>query len=575
MGILNNYKDYKQFWPDYSNWTNEQDLENAKRSKYLQNNPQKINQKDIERGKNLLHAIDVMDEYSQSNAEDTEVATQMVMGQVVGLTTFLGTLLGGMSAFLKPVQKVITKIAKNNPAAELIANMAPTVIGMLIGTAASFPVIAWSTKAKIGASRRGRFDAMNNELKNPAMFAVLTPEQQKKVEELSKDVELEDRDKKRLEKTRGKNMNPLESFRTLKKMFKNQDEYKQKKLEFDTKLKEDESKFDTPLSEKQIQDAKRDQQILANMVRKIDIASQDYAENAELATNTITTLALGTGGLVGWVSNKILNVLKTNNKVISKFVPWAIGLTIPLAMSIYSAKIQKQASRIARHKVKQELINNPTELVYVDKEETKNMTDVKAPEKNKKPNIFKFFIQLVKDNKEYQNYIKTKGVEQLKQHKVLDQIELSEEQIKDAKNLQKNVFKTFNKVDEKSQSYSESVEAMGQVAQQGASLIGSLAATGISISKAAKMLLENDQTVKSFTGVLGKIMPTFALCLLPVIVLDILTTKAQKKASRVADMLALKELEDYRHYADYSEEKIEKNNTIEQNETNLLKRFQS
>ena len=114
MGILNNYKDYKQFWPDYSNWTNEQDLENAKRSKYLQNNPQKINQKDIERGKNLLHAIDVMDEYSQSNAEDTEVATQMVMGQVVGLTTFLGTLLGGMSAFLKPVQKVITKISKGS-----------------------------------------------------------------------------------------------------------------------------------------------------------------------------------------------------------------------------------------------------------------------------------------------------------------------------------------------------------------------------------------------------------------------------------------------------------------------------
>lgn len=574
MGIISNYKDYRQFLPEYADWSNTQDLENAKRTEYLQKNPQKMNETDIQRGKNLLHAIDVMDEYSQSNAEDTEVATQMVMGQVVGLATFLGTMIGGMSTFLKPVQKFITKVAGNNPTIQLMATMAPSLIGLLIGTAASFPAITWSTKAKIGASRRGRFDAMNNDLKNPAMFAVLTPEQQKKVEELAKDVKLEDKDKKRLEKTRGMNMNPLESFRTLKKMYKGNDEYKQKKLEFDAKLKADETKFNTPLSEKQILDAKRDQQVLANMVRKIDIASQDYAENAELATNTITTLALGTGGLVGWVSNKILGALKTSNKAVTKFVPWAIGLTIPLAMGAYSAKIQKQASRIARHKVKQDLINNPAELVYVDNEETKNMTDVKAPEKPKKPNIFKFFIQLIKDNKEYQNYVKTKGAEQLKQHKVLDQIELSEEQLKDAKNLQKNVFKTFNKVDEKSQSYSESVEAMGQVAQQVAGFVGSIAATGISISEATKMLLEDSPDTKSLTRVFSKVMPPFILCLLPVIALDILTTKAQKKASRVADMLALKELEDHRHYADYSEEKVEQPIATAENNSNLLKRFQ-
>ena len=63
--------------------------------------------------------------------------------------------------------------------------------------------------------------------------------------------------------------------------------------------------------EKEIEDAKRDQQLLTKLVEKIDIASQDYAENAELATNTVTTLALGTGGLVGWVSNKIMKACKS------------------------------------------------------------------------------------------------------------------------------------------------------------------------------------------------------------------------------------------------------------------------
>ena len=51
---------------------------------------------------------------------------------------------------------------------------------------------------------------------------------------------------------------------------------------------------------------------------------------------------------------------------------------------------------------------------------------------------------------------------------------------------------------------------------------------------------------------MAKLLTPFALVLLPVIGIDIFTTKAQKKASRVADMMALKELDDYKHYVDYS-----------------------
>ena len=166
MEILSNYKNYRQYLPEYSNWADKQDLENAKRLEYLKRNPDKMNEGDIQRGKNLLHAIDVMDEYSQANAEDTEVATQMATSQVVGLATMLGTMLGGASVFLKPVQKFITKISRGNKVIEMFAGVAPSIIGMLIGTAASFPAIIWSTKAKVGASRRGRFEAMNNDLKN-------------------------------------------------------------------------------------------------------------------------------------------------------------------------------------------------------------------------------------------------------------------------------------------------------------------------------------------------------------------------------------------------------------------------
>lgn len=366
MEIINNYKSYKQYLPQYADWRDKQDLARAKRLEYLKQNPDKMNEKDIERGKILLHAIDVMDEYSQSNAEDMEVATEFAKGQVIGLATYAGMLGGAGVLAFKPVKNMIAKAAKGNKTTELLFSMFPSAIGMLVGTAASFPAIMWATKAKVSASRRGRFEAMNKDLKNPAVFAVLTSEQKKKADELAKDIQLEDRDKKRLKQNSGFNLNPMDSVRTLKKYFKGDKEYKAQKAEFDKKLKESENFFGSPVDEKQIRAAKRDQQILADMVRRMDVASQDYAENTELATNTMTTLSLGTGGLIGWVSSKIMQLLKVKGGAAAKFVPWVVGAALPVGMGIYSAKVQKQASRIGRYKVKQEMLNNPAELVYVD-----------------------------------------------------------------------------------------------------------------------------------------------------------------------------------------------------------------
>lgn len=559
MEIINNVKGYRKYLPEYQNWSNQQDLEQAKRMEYLKQNPDKINQSDIQRGKILLNAIDVMDEYSQSYAEDMEVATEFAKGQIEGLTVLAGTLAGSLLSFTKPVQKAIEKIAGHGKGAMAIGQMLPSAIGMFAGLAASFPAIMWATKAQISASRKGRFEAMRKDLSNPAAFAVLTEEQNKKANEEAKNVILEDKEKKRIEKQKSMGLNPLESVKTLKKYYSEDKDYKSQKSEFDAKIKESEKQFNRQLSENEILKAKKDQQILAQMVRKLDLASQDYAENTELATNTITVLALAGGGLVGWLSNKIIKLSKVNaGGAAGKIIPWVVGAAIPLTMSIYSAKIQKQASRVGRYKAKQEMLNNPTSLVYVDKNDSDKMTDVKQPTAEKKPNIFKFMIQLYKDNKEYNEYRKTKALEDLKRNKAIEKLELTDEQLKDAKTLQMNVFKTFNKVDEKSQAYSESVEAVGQVAQQGVSVFGSLAATGVSTWSILKMLERTPmEEMKSFWNFLPKAMTKtiipLALVLIPVILIDIMTTKAQKKASRVADMLALKELDDYRHYAGYND----------------------
>lgn len=178
-----------------------------------------------------------MDEYSQSNAEDMEVATDLAKSQIIQFASTVGMLGGTALLSLKPITKMIDKIAKGNSTTKLFLGLAPTAIGMITGLAASFPAITLATKAKVSASRKGRFEAMSKDLKNPATFAVLTMEQQKKAEELSKNITLEPREKKRTNRYYVINLNPLEPIQTLKEYYKGNEEYKKQKNEFNKKLK--------------------------------------------------------------------------------------------------------------------------------------------------------------------------------------------------------------------------------------------------------------------------------------------------------------------------------------------------
>ena len=53
--------------------------------------------------------------------------------------------------------------------------------------------------------------------------------------------------------------------KTLKNLRKNDAVYEEQKVEFDKKIKETEGHFNEQLTEKQIYNAKRDQQILSNI----------------------------------------------------------------------------------------------------------------------------------------------------------------------------------------------------------------------------------------------------------------------------------------------------------------------
>ena len=542
MSTFGDYKSYKNFAPQYSEWKTTRDFAEAKRITYLKQNPHEIREKDIQKSKTLLRAIDVMDEYSQKRAEDMEIATESVVSNVMEIALMLGSVLGmglyfAVMAAKGQLPKAIEGIKNPNQKKLATGTIVSAITGGVLGTAAAFPLYAWAAKAEVKASRKGRFEAMNKELKDPKTFATLSPEQE---EELNTNLAILSLTKKsKTPITRLK-----DGVKAIKDMLFDSKEYQQQKLAFDEKCIAEKQHFDKELTEEEIEKAKEDQQLLTKLVEKIDIASQDYAENAELATSALTTTIFGFGALFTLLYEKVATKLKLPKTT----VPAILSISLMVFASIFSASIQKQAARVGRFKAKQELMQNPEKLVYVSDEKTNEITDIEF-EPYKKQGMFKFLKNAWKNNKEFENWKKTEGEKQKKLSEAMESIELSEEQIQDAKRLQKNTFKTFNKVDEKSQRYSESLEALGQAVQYPISLIASSIGLIFGMKHLNKaMELKGSQAMNE----LMKYLACVFVSTLPSLGLNAYITKEQKKASRVADMLAIKEIEDHRNFADYS-----------------------
>ncbi len=537
MSAFGDYKAYKKYEPAYDGWHSRREYTDAKRREYLRQNPDSIDQNDIQRGRVLLRAIDVMDEYSQKRAEDMEVATETAVGYGLDAAIFGGAALGGLIGNLKPVKNSLQKYFKNSKNPKLIAGILPMGVGAITGIIAAFPLYAWAAKAEIAASRRGRFEAMRKELKNPKGFAVLTEAQKQEAKNKASDIVLEENKKRRFQFG--------QSIKSLKEMAIDSKEYKAHRKKFELELAEAEAHFNDQMSPDEVLKAKKDQQLLTKLVERIDIASQDYAENAELATQTAVAGTLALGTLFNLLLSKSLKALKIKSEGKITAISQIVSVIIPVVLSIAAAQIQKQASRVGRFKIKQDLLNNPEKLVYVADENISEIKDVSV-EPERKENIVKFLMNAWKNNKEYNEYKKTTAKEEEKFYKAAETLDLTPEQLKDAETLQRNTFKTFNKVDEKSQKYSESIEALGQAV----SLPIALLFTGAGAAFGTKYLVKSGNLKSGLEKAsnMSKYIGIILLSTIPSILINAYITKEQKKASRIANMLAINEMQDYRHF---------------------------
>lgn len=145
----------------------------------------------------------------------------------------------------------------------------------------------------------------------------------------------------------------------------------------------------------------------------------------------------------------------------------AAGVLAAFPSALIALKLQKDASRAGRFTAKRELEKDPTNFIGYADSELDEVKDVKNTDK--KESKFKeyalFIPRIIKDWWKYNQYRNKEFKHQQALNAELKKLDVTDEQLRDAKNLQAKVFNTFDKVDDKSQSYSEATEAAIETAQ--------------------------------------------------------------------------------------------------------------
>jgi hypothetical protein len=467
MSIINTVNEVLSKRDEYDKWDSEQDNIELKRAKYLQS--KQFTPEELEKikltGQRLVDTITIMDEKSEDVAEDIEEGTQQITQQFVSAVSMVSTMLGfGLNGKktmemlskgnLKDYYKLTTKLA--------LFSSIPTIIAFGLAS-------IYSSKLQLAGSTVGRKEARDSmDVKD---FIEYTPEQMKEAEKIAETLP-DKKDKKKLFQGIN-NLNPFAYWGTLMQVLKEKqnastDSDKTKNIKLEN------------LSSQEKKDIHIQQNLLNRIIKKINNKAEDYSENMETTAGVLLGSSFLIGGLVGkfasFVAKKIGKKLPLPGQAITLLSSLLAGLlTAPVTLSL-----QKNAARAGRFRAKQELMQDPTNFIYVDNKDIKSVQDTKI----EKPGLFKRIFkviqvlpQTINDLFEYEKYKKTELPKIKKLNEALKQVDISEEQLKKGELHKQLTFKSFEKIDSNSQKYSEEVEATCEIAQQTGTNAWSLVAT--------------------------------------------------------------------------------------------------
>lgn len=197
--------------------------------------------------------------------------------------------------------------------------------------------------------------------------------------------------------------------------------------------------------------------------------SNDYKPVFDNAGNEIVSAAKNSKkGEYAKGIKKFFATALSHHALNSKFIGLAMFAISGIPAALIALKLQKASARAGRYTAKRELEKDPRNFIGYTEEDMKEVKEVKGKKQTTGGKIKEYALFLPNVLKQYYAYEKYKKGE-FKDHKVLlDQLQkydVNETQLKDAKNLQRKLFNTFEKVDDNSQTYSESMEAATEILQ--------------------------------------------------------------------------------------------------------------
>lgn len=499
--FINSLKEVKNNYSKYDDWEQAQADERAKKE-YLAANldiPEDKLELTKQRAQTVIRATEIMDARSEDNCENMEQLTGLLstipmFGIMFAQTPLLNHLNKKVSlkynTDLRELNKLdwgteeyASKLKKLDSWYKKTLNKNTKIVtlgGIGLTLAVAIGTILWGNSKQKEASRIGRYQAKQNELKGLENFVVYTPEQIEKAKEIAKKIP-DEKDRNSISKM----------IKELKEVSKDKAAYKEWLSKKDPK--EIEKLKAVELSPEQLLRAEEDKELIVDAVKEINVKAEEYSENVENAFDTLGNLSWFVSLPLGFGLNKLLKAFKVSPKV-TPVVSTLVSVLTPLMIQMAGTFEQKKASRVGRYVARKDLMQNSARLMAYSDEDMKKAEDIKAPKQRqsffeKLGGSFKFIKQYYKDKIEYGKYRKTTHKQNEKIQKALKKIEVTDAQKAEAKTLQKNVFRAFDEVDEMSQRLSEDTEAGCEIAKQvGVSAwsfgsMGALAWLAVSIKK--------------------------------------------------------------------------------------------
>ena len=540
MAVISSYKISQIYKNEYSSWLDDKNLNAAKRKEYLRRNPDAIKDYDLQRVNILLNTVEMMDKSLKENSNKIDIAFETATNLGLGYAAIGGAGLGFLITKLKPIKKIIEKFAEKTPKSKNIILMSISIVSGVLGVLAAYPAYNFLSKIESKIHRKRKFDTIEKELQDPKIFVVLDDEQKKIFNK-----NLPELDKALIKNNPNKNIK--KEITSLKNIYNETLFYDKEQSKFKDKYKENTSLYEKKLSEKDIKNAKKDQVLLTHMMKEINTKSQSYTEKMERISDNLITFSFALGSLFTLGYERLAK--KMNLK--SSSLPAGLGVSLLVASTFFANWAQRRAAHVGRFKAIEELKTNPEQLIYISSKKTSSIEneDIKL-EKKHRTNTLKFLKDFFKHNKEYKNWKVTPNYTGKDISKAMENIEISPEQIKDGKRLQKNLFKTLYKVDKNSQKYSSEIDVLSESIKYPITLILGTIGSVWGLKHLAN--LRNANASKEILKHSAKYIGIISLFTIPTLFVNSYFAKTQKMGARISDMETMKDLEDYRFFADYS-----------------------